>query len=271
MKLKKKYSLKDMYCMSSTFRNQLVTALFIIIGVLHFIPEKSIFIHYDLSKSDDVLTYLFIFSYILVLFMIYFSICINNYFIDNEYEFKKSNACCVLGSIALFIIAKHFNVFGDVINYKSATYPILSFMMYYAILKITIFFVQELIVAIVITFRKMQVDMHKRAFIPLTLEEIKSVDIKSMNDYEDVINNFLRYSCSIFGENRCYYTEPLSYIDLVKSGIALYEELNMFKPIYLNCKFNEFDGFSFVYEESYRCMISDYDLENEIDTMYINK
>ena len=147
--------------------------------------------------------------------MIYFSICAINSFIDNEYEFKKSNACYVLGSIALLIIAKHFNAFSDAINYKSATYPILSFMMCYVILKIVIFFVQELIVAIVITFRKMQVDMYKRAFIPLTLEEMKSVDIKSMNDYEDVINDFLRYSCSIFGENKCYYTEPLSYIDFL--------------------------------------------------------
>lgn len=257
--------------MSSNFRNQLTTVLFIIIGVLHFVPEKSIFIHYDLSKFDDDLTCLFIFSYILALFMIYFSICIRNDFIDNEYEFKKSNACCVLGSIALLIIAKHFNVFGNVINYKSATYPILSFMMYYVILKIVVFIIQELIVAIVITFRKMQATMHKRAFIPLTLEEMKSVDIKSMDDYENVINEFLHYSCSIFGENKSYYVEPLSYIDLVKSGIVLYEELNMFKPIYLNCKFNEFDGFSFVYEESYRCMISDYDLENELDTLYINK
>lgn len=271
MKLKKKYSLKDMYCMSSKFRNQLVTALFIIIGVLHFIPEKSIFIHYDSSKLDDVLTYLFIFSYILALFMTYFSICTINSFIDSEYEFKKFNACCVLGSIALLIIAKHFNAFSNVINYKSATYPILSFMMYYVILKIVIFIIQELIIAIVITFRKMQAMIHKRAFIPLTLEEMKSVDIKSMDDYENVINEFLCYSCSIFGENEHYYIEPLSYIDLVKSGIVLYEELNMFKPIYLNCKFNELDGFSFVYEESYRCMISDYDLENEIDTMYINK
>lgn len=40
MKLKKKYSIKDMYCMSSKFRNQLTTVLFIIIGVLHFVPEK---------------------------------------------------------------------------------------------------------------------------------------------------------------------------------------------------------------------------------------
>ena len=160
-----------MYCMSSTFRNQLTTVLFIIIGVLHFVPEKSIFIHYDLSKLDNDLTYLFIFLYILALFMTYFSICMINNFIDNEYEFKKFNACCVLGSIALLIIAKHFNTFGDVINYKSATYPILGFMMYYVILKFVIFFVQELIVTVVITFRKMQAMMHKRAFIPLTLKE----------------------------------------------------------------------------------------------------
>lgn len=271
MKLKKKYSIKDMYCMSSTFRNQLTTVLFIIIGVLHFVPEKSIFIHCDLSKLDDALTYLFIFLYILALFMTYLSICTINIFIDNEYEFKKFNACCVLGSIALLIIAKHFNAFSNVINYKSATYPILSFMMYYVILKIVIFIIQELIIAIVITFREMQAMIHKRAFIPLTLEEMKSADIKSMDDYENVINEFLCYSCSIFGENKHYYVEPLSYIDLVKSGIALYEELNMFKPIYLNCKFDEFDGFSFAYEESYKCKVFDYDLESELDTLYINK
>ena len=252
MKLKKKYSIKDMYCMSSMFRNLLTTVLFIIIGALHFIPEKSIFIHYDLSKLDDDLTYLFIFSYILALFMTYLNIRIINSFIDNEYEFKKSNAYCVLGSIALLISTKYFNVFGNAINYKSATYPILGFMMYYVILKFVIFFVQQFIVCIILEIRKMQATMHKRAFIPLTLEEMKSADIKSMDDYENVINEFLCYSCSIFGENKHYYIEPLSYIDLVKSGIALYEELNMFKPIYLNCKFNEFDGFSFVYEESYR-------------------
>ena len=100
---------------------------------------------------------------------------------------------------------------------------------------------------------------------------MKTADIKSMSDYEKVINVFLCYSYSLFGENNTYYVEPLSYIDLVKSGIALYEKLNEFKPIYLNCKFSTFDGFSFVYEESCDCEVSTYDIKDMFDSMFINK
>jgi len=271
MKLEKKYSIKDMYCLSSKIRNQFITALFILIGLLHFIPEKSTFIHHDLSNPNSTSTCFFIVIYTVTLILLYFCIIAYNNFVDDEYEFEKYHVCYALGSITLLTITKYFNILGSVINYKSATYPILGFIMYYIILVFGIFLVQEFIVSSVLSFRKMQVTMYKRAFIPLTLEEMKAVDIKSMSDYEKVINNFLRYSCSMFGENSCYYVEPVSYIDLVKSGIALYEELNMFKPVYLNCKFNHLDGFSFKYEESYACEISCCDLENLFDTMYINK
>ena len=175
------------------------------------------------------------------------------------------------GSIVLLIIAKHFNIVGDVVNYKSATYPILGFIACFAASDIVVFILKEFILSMILTFKKLYVTVHKRAFIPLTLEEMKVADIKSMKDYENIINQYLSYSYSIFGENNTYYVEPLSYIDLVKSGIALYEKLNMFKPIYLNCKFDEFNGFSFVYEESYNCEVSTYDIKDMFDNMFINK
>ena len=268
MKLEKKYSIKDMYCLSSKIRNQFITALFILIGVLHFIPEKSMFVH--LTFKSDVDNYLFIFEYTFALLLIYASIVMHNDCTGNSFKFEKVGIYRAFGSIALLIITKHFNIAGDVINYKSATYPILGFIMYYVILKVVVFLIEEFVTSSVLTFRKIQVTMHKRAFIPLTLEEMKSADIKSMSDYEKVINAFLCYSCSMFGENYCYYVEPLSYIDLVKSGIALYEKLNEFKPIYLNCKFDEFNGFSFMYEESYECKVSTYDIKDEFDNAFIN-
>ena len=175
------------------------------------------------------------------------------------------------GSIALLIIANRFNIVGDVINYKSATYPILGFIACFAVSDIVVFILKEFILSTILTFKKSYVTMHKRAFIPLTLEEMKTADVKSMNDYENIINQYLSYSYSIFGESGTYYVEPLSYIDLVKSGIALYEKLNEFKPIYLNCKFDEFNGFSFMYEESYECEVSTYDIKDMFDSMFINK
>jgi len=269
MKLEKKYSIKDMYCLSSNFRNQLITALFILIGVLHFIPEKSMLVHPTFKSDFD--NYLFIFAYTFVLLLSYISIVICNDFTGNSFKFEKVRIYRALGSIVLLIIAKHFNIVSDVINYKSATYPILGFIACFAVSDIVVFLLKEFIISIILTFKKLYVTVHKRAFIPLTLEEMKTADIKSMSDYEKVINAFLCYSCSMFGENNTYYVEPLSYIDLVKSGIALYEKLNEFKPIYLNCKFSTFDGFSFVYEESYDCKVSTYDIKDMFDNMFINK
>ena len=269
MKLEKKYSIKDMYCLSSNFRNQLITALFILIGVLHFIPEKSMIVHpYFKSDFDN---YLFIIAYTFSLLLSYISIVICNDFTGNSFKFEKVRIYRALGSIVLLIIAKHFNIVGDVVNYKSATYPILGFIACFATSDIVVFILKEFILSMILTFKKLYVTVHKRAFIPLTLEEMKSADIKSMSDYEKVINVFLCYSCSMFGENNTYYVEPLSYIDLVKSGIALYEKLNEFKPIYLNCKFSTSDGFSFVYEESYDCEVSTYDIKDMFDNMFINK
>lgn len=269
MKLEKKYSLKDMYCLSSKFRNQLVTALFILIGVLHFIPEKSMLVHPTFKSDFD--NYLFIFEYTFTLLLSYISIVMRNDCVGNSFKFEKVRIYRALGSIVLLIIAKYFNIVGNIINYKSATYPILGFIACFAVSDIVVFFLKNFIISIVLTFKRSYVTMHKRAFIPLTLEEMKVADVKSMNDYENIINQYLSYSYSIFGENNTYYVEPLSYIDLVKSGIALYEKLNEFKPIYLNCKFNEFHGFSFVYEESYDCEVSTYDIKDMFDNMFINK
>lgn len=269
MKLKKKYSIKDMYCLSSKFRNQLVTALFILIGVLHFIPEKSMLVHPTFKSDFD--NHLFIFEYTFVLLLSYISIVMYNDCAGNSFKFEKVRIYRAFGSIVLLIIAKHFNIVGDVVNYKSATYPILGFIACFATSGIVVLILKEFILSMILTFKKLYVTVHKRAFIPLTFEEMKSADIKSMSDYEKVINVFLCYSCSMFGENNTYYVEPLSYIDLVKSGIALYEKLNEFKPIYLNCKFSTSDGFSFVYEESYNCEVSTYDIKDMFDNMFINK
>lgn len=269
MKLKKKYSIKDMYCLSSKIRNQLITALFILIGVLHFIPEKSMLVH-PTFKSDFG-NYLFIFEYTFTLLLSYISIVMRNDCAGNSFKFEKVRIYRAFGSIVLLIIAKHFNIVGNVVNYKSATYPILGFIACFATSSIVVFILKEFIVSTIRTFKKLYITMHKRAFIPLTLEEMKAADIKSMKDYENIINQYLSYSYSIFDENGTYYVEPLSYIDLVKSGIALYEKLNEFKPIYLNCEFSTSDGFSFVYEESYDCKVSTYDIKDMFDNMFINK
>lgn len=214
MKLEKKYSIKDMYCLSSKFRNQLVTALFILIGILHFIPEKSMIVHpYFKSDFDN---YLFIIAYTFALLLSYISIIICNDFTGNSFKFEKVGIYRALGSIVLLIIAKYFNIAGDVVNYKSATYPILGFIACFAVSDIIVFILKEFILSTILTFKKLYVTMHKRAFIPLTLEEMKVADIKSMKDYENIINQYLSYSYSIFGKNNAYYVEPLSYIDLVK-------------------------------------------------------
>ena len=106
MKLEKKYSIKDMYCLSSKFRNQLITALFILIGVLHFIPEKSMLVHPTFKSDFD--NYLFIFEYTFALLLSYISIIICNYFVGNSFKFEKVRIYRALGEYCFTHYCKSF-------------------------------------------------------------------------------------------------------------------------------------------------------------------